>query len=112
MMVSGILPALSLLFYPCAIAAIWFGAGCNGLFSLRPFQAVGRWSYSIYLLHIPVLAAAQLWTGSTLQGDTSLKVTLLILVILLAALAYRVIEQPAMWIGSASAIPALARTSP
>jgi peptidoglycan/LPS O-acetylase OafA/YrhL len=63
-------------------------------------------------LHIPVLAAAQLWTGSTLQGDTSLKVTLLILVILLAALAYRVIEQPAMWIGSASAIPALARTSP
>jgi peptidoglycan/LPS O-acetylase OafA/YrhL len=110
MMVSGVAPALSLFFYPCAIAAIWYGAGAKGIFSTRPFQAVGRWSYSIYLLHVPLLAMAQFWTGSSLQGAVFSKVALVILVIAFAALTYRLIERPAMTLRIWRA-PALAPTS-
>jgi peptidoglycan/LPS O-acetylase OafA/YrhL len=110
MAVSGVFPALSLLFYPCAIAAIWYGAGARGIFSIRPFQAAGRWSYSIYLLHVPLLAIAQFWTGSSLQGAVFSKAALVILVISFAALTYRLIERPAMTLRMWG-VPALAPTS-
>jgi peptidoglycan/LPS O-acetylase OafA/YrhL len=109
MTLSGVLPAVSLLFYPCAMAAIWYGAGAKGLFSTRPFQAAGRWSYSIYLLHIPVLAMAQTWTGSTLQGDVFTKAGVTIVVLALAGLTYWFIEAPLMRLRNWRA-PALART--
>jgi peptidoglycan/LPS O-acetylase OafA/YrhL len=110
MTASGVFPALSLLFYPSAIAAIWYGADATGIFSTRPLQAAGRWSYSIYLLHVPVLAMAQFWTGSSFQGAVFSKVTLVVLVISLAALTYRTIERPAMTLRMWRA-PALAPTS-
>jgi len=96
MAASGVVPALAVLFYPCAITAIWYGADAKGIFSTRPFQAGGRWSYSIYLLHVPVLAIAQFWTRSSLQGSFLSKAALVIAVISLAAVTYRTIELPAM----------------
>jgi len=111
MMSSGVLPLLSFLFYPCAIVAIWCGADGNTLFSTKPFQALGRWSYSIYLLHVPVLAAAQLWSGSALQGAAFFKTSLVVATILLAALTYRVIERPAMRMRIRTVPPALAQAS-
>jgi peptidoglycan/LPS O-acetylase OafA/YrhL len=110
MTVSGVVPVLSLLFYPCAMAAIWYGADTRGLFSTRPLQAAGRWSYSIYLLHVPILAMAQFWTGSSLQGAVFAKAVLVVLVISLAALTYRTIERPAMMLRQWR-VPALAATS-
>jgi len=96
MMLSGLAPSLSLLFYPCAIAAIWFGAEARGIFSLAGAQAIGRWSYSIYLLHIPVLAGYESITGQTLQGAAVTKALLATVVIVIAGFSYRHIEVPAI----------------
>ena len=99
MATSQVVPPIALLFYPCAIAAIWFGAGARGVFSLSGCQAIGRWSYSIYLLHIPVLAAYETITGQALQGAIITKVSLVIFVIAAAGLCYRFLELPAMNFG-------------
>lgn len=100
MAVSGVLPSLAILFYPAAIAAIWFGANAAGLFSTRPLQAIGRWSYSIYLLHAPVLSGIQLLAGRDLHGIVE-KVLLVTLVLALSGICYRGIEVPAMRLRSA-----------
>src|SRR6185437_10297151 len=96
MAVSGVAPTVAFLFYPCAIAAIWFGAEARGVFSLSACQAIGRWSYSIYLLHIPVLAAYEKFTGQSLQGAIVAKGSLALLVIAIAGFTYRYLELPAM----------------
>ena len=51
-------PYLVILFYPVAILTILGGAEAKSIFSTRPFQALGRWSYSIYMLHVPVFSSA------------------------------------------------------
>jgi peptidoglycan/LPS O-acetylase OafA/YrhL len=102
MAVSEVVPPVALLFYSCAFAAIWFGVEARGVFSLPACQAIGRWSYSIYLLHIPVLAAYQTLTGETLQGAIITKASLAMLVILLARFSYGFVELPAMNFGRRS----------
>jgi peptidoglycan/LPS O-acetylase OafA/YrhL len=97
---SGVLPSLAILFYPAAIAAIWFGANATGLFSIRPLQAIGRWSYSIYLLHAPVLSGIQMLAGRDLHGIVE-KILLVTLVLALSGICYRWIEVPAMRLRSA-----------
>lgn len=95
MATSGVLPSVAVLFYPAAIAAIWFGASATGLFSTWPLQAIGRWSYSIYLLHAPVLSGIQLLAGRELHGVAA-KMLVVTLVLALAGICYRWIELPAM----------------
>lgn len=95
MATSGVLPALGILFYPAAIAAIWFGAGSKGLFSTWPLQAIGRWSYSIYLLHAPVLSGIQFLAGRDLHGIAQ-KTLVVTLVLALSGICYRWIELPGM----------------
>ena len=86
----GITAALPVL----ATAAIIAGAGAGlvgrGL-STRPMRAVGRWSYSLYLWHWPllVLAAAVLgeltmWSGAAVAAAS----------VVVAAASYRFVEQP------------------
>lgn len=100
MATSGVLPSLAILFYPAAIAAIWLGASATGFFSTSPLQAIGRWSYSIYLLHAPVLSCIQLLTRRDLHGIVE-KVLLVTLVLALSGICYRWIELPAMRLRSA-----------
>ena len=97
---SGVLPSLAVLFYPAAIAAIWYGASATGLLSTWPLQAIGRWSYSIYLLHAPVLSGIQLLVGRDLHGLAA-KLLVVLLVLALAGVCYRWIELPAMRLRSA-----------
>ena len=93
------------------VAVIVF-AGEGGLLSLllraRPFQALGRYSYSIYMIHQPLLVmlcygiwsngyttkafgSAQPWSGSS----TLVLVDFVLAVILIAAASYRFVEVPA-----------------
>ena len=98
MMLTGEASWLAAGFPLAVLGAIWCGAESRGLFTTSPFQALGRWSYSIYLLHIPVLTAAQaVWGGDLSSG---LKLALLVLTIALAALAFRVIERPLIELGA------------
>jgi peptidoglycan/LPS O-acetylase OafA/YrhL len=94
-------------------AAVIVFAGENGFLSLmlhaRPFRALGRYSFSIYMIHMPLLVmlcygcwsagyftkafpgAARPWMGSV---DLVL-IEFVLAVVLLAAASYRFIELPA-----------------
>ncbi len=79
----------------CAVAAIWFGSRTRTILSSTLLQAFGRWSYSIYLLHIPVLAVTALTIGSA-DGSLWRKAVVIAVTIALSALTYRFIEAPLM----------------
>ena len=88
-------PVVAALIPPLAAATIWFGTRTQTILSNAPLQAFGRWSYSIYLLHVPVLALAAVTIGS---ADHSVwrKAVVIAVTIALSALAYRFIEAPLM----------------
>jgi len=95
------------------VAVIVF-AGEEGLISLvlrtRPFKALGRYSFSIYMIHQPllILLCYQLWSAGyytkMFQGEATqpwmgsadlVMVDYVLAVILLAAASYRFVEVPA-----------------
>ena len=67
--------------------------GPTRLLSIRPLQFLGTISYSLYLVHWPLLVLAEEWTGSALPPTVS--IPLVILAIPLAWLLHRTIEMPA-----------------
>jgi hypothetical protein len=67
------------------------GVGPRAL-SLRPLLAVGRWSYSLYLWHWPMLVLAPVAVGRPLQPvETVIVITA---TFILAALTYKFVENP------------------
>ena len=95
MAIAARYPLMAALAPVFAAAAIWFGSRARTLLSSAPLQAFGRWSYSIYLLHIPVLTLAERTIGS---ADHSLwrKGLVVAVTIALSAFTYRFIEKPLM----------------
>jgi peptidoglycan/LPS O-acetylase OafA/YrhL len=89
------LPFTAAFFYLAATASIYFGAQTQTILSSAPLRALGRWSYSIYLLHIPVLGTA---SALVVAGDESIvfKGSVVFVTIALAAFCFRFIEMPAM----------------
>ncbi|CAN5254833.1 SGNH hydrolase domain-containing protein [soil metagenome] len=91
--VAALLPTLG--------AVLVIGAGCSSpaqgcgrVLKLRPMQAVGRLSYSLYLWHWPILLLA-LWSVAPVTGHaTLLGVAAILLSVGLAALTHRFIENP------------------
>lgn len=97
MAVTGVVPALSILFYPLSCAAVLLGVNTRTLLSSLPFQLLGLWSYGIYLLHIPVLVAAQRLLGQDgVDGNIIAKLGMVLTTVGLAALLYRFVEKPLM----------------
>lgn len=95
MAIAARYPLLASLVPVFAVAAIWYGSRTHTVLSSVPLQAFGRWSYSIYLLHVPVLALADRTIGS---ADHSLwrKIVVIAVTIALSAFTYRFIERPLM----------------
>lgn len=64
----------------------------------RPMVYLGEISYSIYLVHFPILLGIHLWsvqTGVNVPGDSRLYLMgLLLVVIAMASITYRLIEVP------------------
>lgn len=88
-------PLAALMFHPLVIAILVRGASTRSFFSTAPCQALGRWSYSIYLLHIPVMTAAIVILGAPAVGHNPLmKLMLAGLTIFAASICYRFIERP------------------
>lgn len=95
MALAGRIPVLAALFPLVSIGCVYFGASTRTFLSARPFQAIGRWSYSIYLLHVPVLTLVGRTLG-TVTGSPWLKLLVIVVTIGLAALTYRFVERPLM----------------
>ncbi|HSI18482.1 MAG TPA: acyltransferase [Sphingomonas sp.] len=88
-------PWIAALFPILATGSIMLGAQTVTLLSSAPFQAIGRWSYSIYLLHFPVLTLVGLTLGSA-AGSIALKALVVLVTVALSAVTYRYVERPLM----------------
>ena len=80
-----------------ATLLIWAGTAASGnpvsrLLSHPAMVGIGLISYSLYLWHWPLLAYARLWTGRSLELPEAGGV--LLLSVMLAALSWRLVEQP------------------
>ena len=97
MLMAHRFPIVSVVFHPLVVATVTSGAKAQTLFSARICQALGRWSYSIYLLHIPMLMmTAKLLGSNPVDHNPILKVVLAFTTVGVAAGAYRFIECPLM----------------
>ena len=67
--------------------------GPTRLLSLRPLQFLGAISYSLYLVHWPLLVLAEEWVGSALTPTVA--VALMVLAVPLAWILHRTVEVPA-----------------
>jgi peptidoglycan/LPS O-acetylase OafA/YrhL len=74
---------------------LWADDAANPLLRLRGLQAVGRWSYSIYLWHWPLLVAWRLALGPFEHRAPG---AMLVIAgsLAIGALSYRFIERPAL----------------
>lgn len=68
------------------------GASAERLLSLSPFQALGKWSYSFYLWHWPVLIIAAQRAGHSLPLSQNL--ALVVAALGLAVVTHYIIENP------------------
>ena len=83
---------------PVVATALIIGGGCSAprfgvevLLKLSPFKWLGRWSYSLYLWHWPILTiATQHWH----QISTTTDVALVGVAVVLSAFTYFAIENP------------------
>lgn len=90
---TALLPVLG------AAAVIFFGqrtsnAGPGLMLSSRPFQFIGAISYSLYLVHWPLLVIPSYVDGKEVELPLAATVTLAVLGIPLAWLLYRFVENP------------------
>lgn len=81
---------------PCAGAALVIAGGASSvarwMLSNKATLSIGRWSYSIYLAHWPMIVFCEYATLSPLSRTT--KIILLLATIAIGAGMYRFIEQP------------------
>jgi peptidoglycan/LPS O-acetylase OafA/YrhL len=68
--------------------------GAERLLRLQPFKWLGRWSFSLYLWHLPLIIIAGLYWGGTIHGDLSRNFLLVGIALVLAALTYALVENP------------------
>lgn len=92
--------------YPALIISIIRSGLIRSALRVRPMVYLGEISYSIYLVHFPLLLAIHLWstgTGKAIPGDSRVYfIAYLASVVLLASATYRWIETPGgRWLRSA-----------
>ena len=83
------------------VASLCILAGRKGgsIFASPPAQALGYLSYTLYLVHIPVLRLMQYWWGSAVDANVKLKIVGLLGSFGLAWLLSVTVERPAMRLG-------------
>lgn len=93
-------PLAAIALPPIAAALVWSGAWqTTPLLNSRPAQYLGAVSYTLYMVHIPVLFTLRAAFGSAIDGNPLAKVVALGLSLGLAALLTRFVELPAMRLG-------------
>jgi peptidoglycan/LPS O-acetylase OafA/YrhL len=89
---AALLPVLGTAAVIAGGGAVLNGGGPARLLELRPFQWVGRLSYSLYLWHWPLLVIPALGRADSLPAPT--RAGLVALSVLLAVLTHRFVEDP------------------
>lgn len=94
--------------FPLAILAVVRAGPLRDALRLRPMVALGEMSYSIYLVHFPLMLSLHLWTtltGTALPYDQRWFFVAFIAAILAASmLSYRWVEEPGKrWLSRRSA---------
>ena len=80
-----------------AAILIWSAAGVpTSVFSSRPLQWLGAISYTVYMVHAPVLIAMKTIWGSNVAANAPAKVAGIVLSLVLAVLLTRYVEGPGM----------------
>lgn len=92
-------PPLAALVPFAAAGAVIAGCAGRSLFTLSPLQGLGSISYSLYMIHVPVLAASQAYWGSGVDANALAKLGILVASLVIAALLTSLIEQPLNRIG-------------
>ncbi len=101
---AALLPVLST---ACVILGGFSPVTHARLLSSSPMQAIGRWSYSIYLVHWPMLTIPQLAAGTENPLPLALTLALGAASIPVATLIYTYVEEPLRkpWSGRFSSTP-------
>jgi peptidoglycan/LPS O-acetylase OafA/YrhL len=95
MALAGVRHELAAAFPLLAMGAIAFGAGANGLFSTRPFTFLGKTSYSIYLMHVPVITISWYIIGTKFYASgNDWKMLMVLPCVAVAAMTYHYVERP------------------
>lgn len=95
-----------MLFHPIASLTILVGMQAKSIFSSKPFQLLGQWSYSIYLLHIPVLSLVIVCVGDDLlKGSIVIKGACVLITLVCSAGMYTFVEKPVMRLASGWSAP-------
>lgn len=92
-------PILAAIVPFAATGAVLAGRTGKSLFAAAPFQWLGAISYTLYMVHIPVLAAAQAWLGERIDANAAAKLAILAASIAAAAALTLAIERPANRLG-------------
>ena len=92
----GYAAALPVLATAALIASVSATGGPKHLLATKPMRALGRWSYSLYLWHWPilVLAGAAITSFTGVEVPVWLNLTLMVGATLLAAITYKYVENP------------------
>lgn len=97
MFLTDIVPAAAALFPVASIFTIIAGSRSRSLLSSPIAQWFGSRSYTIYMVHFPVMIAAIVLFGeSQLQGNIAIKAGMIAVSLLLADLLTRFVELPLM----------------
>lgn len=81
------------LLFAVLITATWTDAGLSQVLRVRPLQALGDWSYSIYMLHIPIMIVMSFLLASRVPS-WALLLIMVITTICAGAVSYRYFEMP------------------
>lgn len=97
MILSGRYPVLAAVIPPIAALMIASGAvNDSRLLSSRPAQWLGAISFTLYMVHIPVLLMALLIFGASFEGNPPAKLVAFGMALALATLLTRFVEIPVM----------------
>lgn len=99
MLASASFPAAAVIFPVTVFATILVGARTRSLLSSRPLAWLGSISYTLYMVHIPVLVAMTLVFGDRINASFGLKGIAIVLAIVAASALTVLVERPAMLLG-------------
>jgi peptidoglycan/LPS O-acetylase OafA/YrhL len=101
MISSGVYPILASAFPLLFVLTMVFGTVSRGLFSTPAFHLLGRLSFGVYMVHMPVLYAYIYFFGEgRIDGNVLLKASMVFSSFVIAFIFHTAVERPGVRFGS------------